>query len=156
MVALLAGAAFLWARFLADGPVGPIPGGSLRGEPTAPADDWGIAEGIQHLPVEHRGSRLPYSGRYWFMLYEGRIHLILPSLFGRGLHDRLLADPRVRVRISDALYDQVATRVDLPSVYTAALPTLVRRQFAIEVMGEVRPLPGRPPVETWIWRLDDP
>lgn len=155
VLAALLGAAFGWARFFADPPVLTIPGGALRGEPAPPPADWRIAEGIQHLPVEHRGPGLPYSTRTWFMLHEGRIHLILPSLFGRGLHDRLLSVPRVRVRVDGRLYDQVAAQVDVPAVYSAALPGLVRRQFAVAVEGEVRPLAGEPPVETWIWRLDD-
>ena len=149
-------ALLLWARFLADPPISLIPGGALRGTPAPPPSDWSIAEGIQHLPVQHLGSGLPYSGRYWFMLREGRIHLILPSLFGQGLHDRLRSDPRVRVRIDGRLYDQVATQVTATAIYSDAVPALVLRQFAIEVRGAVRPLSGQPPVETWIWRLDDP
>jgi hypothetical protein len=156
VVAVLGGAGFGWARLFADPPIGPIPGGSLRGEPAPPPADWSIAEGIQHLPVEHLGGGLPWSTRTWFILYQGRIHLILPSLFGRALQDRLLETPRVRVRIDGRLYEQRATLVDVAAVYSAALPNLARRQFAIEVEGEVRPLGGSPPVETWIWRLDDP
>lgn len=152
----IAGALLLWARFFADPPIGPIPGGALAGTPTPPPEDWRIAEGIQHLPVQHLGSTLPYSGRYWFMLAEGRVHLILPSLFGRGMHERLQDDPRVQVRIGESLYEQVATPVDSADVFSAGVPALVYRQFAIEVQGTVRPLSGTPPVETWIWRLDDP
>jgi len=147
---------FGWARFLADPPFGPIPSGRLRGELSPPPADWSIAEGIQHLPVEHRGDGLPWSTRSWFILYEGRVHLIRASLFGSGLHERLREDPRVRVRVAGRLYDQVAKQVDVAGVYSAALPALARRQFAIAIEGEVRPLAGNPPVETWIWRLDDP
>lgn len=147
---------FTWARFFADPPFGPIPSGRLRGELAPPPADWSIAEGIQHLPVEHLGDGLPWSTRSWFILYEGRIHLIRPSLFGSALHDRLLEEPRVRVRVDGRLYEQIATYVETGAVFSAALPALSRRQFAIEVAGEVTPLPGDPPVETWIWRLDDP
>ena len=37
-----------------------------------------------------------------------------------------------------------------------SMPTIALRQFAIEIEGAVQPLGGEPPVETWIWRLDDP
>lgn len=158
LVALGAGA-FVWARFLAGGPVGPIPGGALRGElATEPVSDWSFAASHDYLSLEHRGGTLPWSTRVWFMVHEGRIHLILPSLFGRGLHDRLLADPHVRIRLDGRLYDQVAVRVDEDdaAVFAAVVPPLVRRQFSIEVDGALRPIPGRGPVETWLWRLEDP
>jgi hypothetical protein len=103
----------VWARLLAGGPVGPIPGGALAGEPAAelPAD-WTFANQEDYLAVESRAFRLPYSTSVWFMAHDGRLHLLLPSFFGDGLARRLAADPRIRVRLAGKLYDQRAVRVD--------------------------------------------
>ena len=156
-ILFLAGAGFLWARFFAGGPVGPIPGGALRGSPVVdPVVDWGFASSHHNVDVEHRGGALPWSRSVWFMVYEGRIHLILPSLFGRGLQDRLLEEPQLRIRLDGNLYDQAAVPVDTVAAFSAMLPPLISRLFAIEVDGELRPIRDRGPVETWIWRLEDP
>ena len=90
-------AAGVWARFLAGGPVGPFPGGALSGRvaETLP-DDWSFANQEDYVTVESRAGRLPYSQGVWFMAYEGRVHLLLPSFFGDGLKNRLDLDPRAR------------------------------------------------------------
>lgn len=156
LVLALGASAFLWARFLAGGPVGPIPGGALRGERGDPPASWEFARAEDYVDVEPRGGGLPWSTRAWFMVHDDRIHLILPSLFGRGLHDRLLVHPDVRIRLGGRLYDLRATPVDAEAAFTAIVPPLVRRQFSVEVGGPVRPRSGEGPVETWLWRLDPP
>jgi hypothetical protein len=80
---LLGGAFFAWARLLHVGPLGPIPGGALSGEPAAalPAD-WSFANRERpcwpptghelcadgcgaDLLIESRAFALPWSGRVW-------------------------------------------------------------------------------------------
>jgi hypothetical protein len=153
----LAGAA-LWVRLLGGGPVlDPVPGGALRGElASEPPRDWSFAATQRYLDVESRAGWLPYSGSFWFMVYQGRPHVILPSFFGDGLQRRLARDPRVRVRIDGRLYEQLAVRIDDPTALGALLAPLLRRQFAVEIAGAVRPVAGARAAETWIYRLDDP
>ena len=150
----------LWARLLAGGPVGPIPGGALTGEPAAelPAD-WSFANQEDYLDVESRAFRLPYSTSVWFMAHEGRLHLLLSSFFGDALERRLERDPRVRVRLAGGLYDQVAVRVDEGATRGAILAPFLRRQLAIEISGAVRNIArpeGDVPVGMTVYRLEDP
>ena len=158
LAALLALAA-VGVRLLAGGPVGPLPGGWLRGELVAePVADWSFANRFQRLEVESRARWLPFSQGSWFIAHEGRLHLLLPSLFGAGLKERLDEDARVRVRIDGRLHDLRAKRVTDESEVAALLRPALRRQFAIEVEGPLRRMApeGSSGVELWVYRLDSP
>lgn len=150
----------VWVRFLAGGPVGPFPGGALSGRAAESLpDDWSFANQEDYVTVESRAGRLPYSSGVWFMAYEGRVHLLLPSFFGDGLKRRLDLDPRVRLRVGEVLYEQRAVAVDDPEILAAMVEPFLLRQMAVEIAGEVRAVPRPPgdvPVEFWIYRLDDP
>jgi hypothetical protein len=154
VIVLLLGAGFGWARLCAGGPIGPIPGGRLRGEPAAPPPDWSFANREDYLLVESDAWALPYSARVWFLAHEGRLHLLLPSFFGDGLKRRLDDDPHLRVALAGRLYEQVAVPVTDPRQIGALLRPVVRRQFAIEIDGEARPV-GRA-AELFAYRLEDP
>jgi hypothetical protein len=158
-VLLLALAGALWVRFFAGGPLGPFPGGALAGEPAPLPEDWGFASQWQYVQVESRADGLPYSTSCWFMVYQGRLHILMNTFFGEGLKRHIDRDPHVRARLDGRLYDLVASRVDDPQVRGALLAPLVRRLFAIEIGGAVREAPrpaGDVPVEMWVYRLDDP
>lgn len=149
------GGFFAWARLLAGGPVGPIPGGALRGERVAQAPaDWTFANRVPYLRVESDAWTLPYSTDVWFLAHGGRLHLLLPSFFGDGLKRRLDDDPRLRVSLDGKLYEQIAVAVSDSKDLAALVAPVIRRQFAIEISGEVRPV-GRG-AELWIYRLEDP
>ncbi len=152
---VLLGIAGVWLRFFAGGPVTLIPGGALSGETAPPPADWSFATASQYVDVESRARALPYSTTTWFMVHEGRLHLLLPSVFGDGLMRRIEEDPRVRVRVDGKVYDQRAVRVDRDGDVGPLLAPLTRRQFAIEIEGPVR-RSGHPAAEIWIYRLEDP
>lgn len=150
----------VWARLLAGGPVGPLPGGALSGElaEELPAD-WSFANRYDYLEVESRAFRLPYSRSVWFMAYDGRIHVLLASFFGDALQRRFAADPRVRIRLDGKLYDLVATPIAEAEQRGPILAPFLRRQFSVEIAGAVRDVPrpeGDVPVAMSIYRLDDP
>jgi hypothetical protein len=157
---LVAAGAAVWVRFLSGTPVGPFPGGALSGTAaeTLP-DDWMFANEEDYVAVESRAGMFPYSRGTWFMAYEGRVHLLLPSFFGDGLKRRLDADPAVRVRIGETLYDQVAVPLDDATIRAEMVKPFLLRQMAIEIGGAIRPAPPSPAgaaVEMWVYRLDDP
>jgi hypothetical protein len=106
--------------------------------------------------VESDAWTLPYSARVWFVAHEGRIHLLLPGFFGDDLKRRIDDDPRIRVAWDGVLYDQVAVRVTESADASSLLAPVIRRQFAIEIGGVVRPVAGANGAELWIYRLDDP
>lgn len=157
VLALLAGGFFAWARLLHAGPLGPIPGGRLSGEPASelPAD-WSFANRDPYLLVESRAFTLPWSGRVWFLSHAGRLYLLLPGFFGDDLVRRLEADPRVRVEVDGRVYEQVAVAVTDDADVGALLAPVVRRQFAIELGGEVRRIPGATGAALHVYRLEDP
>lgn len=153
---LVAGAA--WTRLLAGGPVLPgVPGGWIRGEPARelPAD-WAFASRQDYLLVESRAWTIPWSGRVWFLVHEGRLHLLLPDFFGDGLQRRLADDPRVRVGLDGVLYEQVAVPLAGDADLGPLVAPVLRRQFAIEVEGPVRSTAGPLDVAMAVYRLEDP
>lgn len=154
VLVVLLGGGFCWARLFAGGPLGPFPGGHLRGQPVSPPADWSFANREDYLLVESDAWTLPYSERVWFLAHEGRLHLLLPSFFGDGLKRRIDDDPRVRVALDGRLYEQTAVAVTEPQQIAAILGPVIRRQFAIEIEGQLRPV-GKA-VELWAYRLDDP
>jgi hypothetical protein len=76
------------------------------------------------------------------------------AFFGDGLKRRLDDDPRLRVSLDGKLYEQIAVAVSDSKDLAALVAPVIRRQFAIEISGEVRPV-GRG-AELWIYRLEDP
>ena len=156
-LALVVGGWASWARLFAGGPVAQIPGGWLRGEPASELpDDWSFANRDPYLLVESDAWTLPYSARVWFLAHRGRIHLLLPGFFGDGLKRRLDDDPRVRVSIGGKLYAQVAEPVTDARDLGPLLAPVIRRQFAIEISGAVRPVANAHGAELWVYRLEDP
>jgi hypothetical protein len=154
---LLAGAFLAWARLFHAGPLGPIPGGRLAGEPASetPADR-SFANRDPYLLIESDAFELPWSGRVWVLAHEGRLHLLLPGFFGDELQRRIAVDPRVRVEVDGRVYEQVAERVDDDGAIGALMAPVLRRQFAIEIGGAVRRIPGATQAALAVYRLDDP
>jgi len=148
----------LWARLLAGGPVASgVPGGWLRGEVARERpEEWSFANDQAALLVESRAWTLPWSGNVWFIAHEGQLHLLLPDFFGDGLQRRLADDPRVRVKVGDVLYDQVAVPLMGDDDLAPLVAPVLRRQFAIEVSGPVRTTSGPLEVDMAIFRLEDP
>lgn len=146
-----------WARLFHAGPLGPIPGGALSGEPAEelPAD-WSFANREPYLLVESRALALPWSGRVWFLSHGGRIHLLLPAFFGDDLKRRLDVDPRVRIELAGRAYEQRAEPVTDDAAIGELMAPVIRRQFAIELGGAVRRIPGASRAALWVYRLGDP
>ena len=97
-----------------------------------------------------------YSQRSWFMVYDGRVHLLLPSAFGDALLRRIEEDPRVRLRVGRKLYDQRALPVTAEVDLGALLAPLIRRQFAMEISGRVTRVRREvDEAEIRIYRLED-
>lgn len=162
LLLLLVGTA-LGVRLFAGGPVGFVPGGWLRGELVSePVSDWSFARDEQYADVESRAGLLPYSRSAWFMVHGGDFYLLLPSLFGDGLHSRIERDPRVRVRLKGRVYPQVAVPFDAEEDLAELLAPGLRRTMAVEISGRVRQVaPERGAVRgldarVWIYRLENP
>jgi hypothetical protein len=106
------GATVLFARFVA-GPIGPFPGGQLRGEPAAAAgeDDWGplLADGAT-IALEVRPDD-PYSVTTSHILREGLLYVPCMSCARKTWPGLVAHDDRVVLRINGELYPRRAIRV---------------------------------------------
>ncbi|HET6304466.1 MAG TPA: hypothetical protein VFG80_06760 [Myxococcota bacterium] len=152
---LVAGA--VYARLLAGGPLGPVPGGWLRGEVVAqPVSDWSFARLARPLRVESRARLLPHSTDPWFIVHEGRLHLLLTGLLHGGLLERLDEDPRIRVEVDGKIYEQVAVRVEDPAEISRLVRPGLRKLFAIETVGEIRRTSAAGAGNLAVFRVENP
>jgi hypothetical protein len=85
-----------------------------------------------------------------------KLRQLVSGYFGDDLKRRLDVDPRVRVELGGRVYEQVAVAVSDDADLDDLLAPVIRRQFAIEIGGEVRRIPGTTRAALWVYRLDDP
>jgi len=94
-----------------DGPIGPLPGGRLRGEENPCLGDWTAFASEREVELEVSPDS-PRSVRIWNVVQDGR--LFVPGDFltpvKRWPH-QVEVDSRVRVRIAGKLYRCTARRV---------------------------------------------
>ena len=135
----------------ACGPIGPIPGGRLSGEPGDPQlADWSFVSIHEQAQLETRPTD-PHSVNVWIVgLGE---HLYVPTSMIIGPKDptrrswaaHVAEDPDVRIRIAGRLYERRAVRVDDADEYATARAAL-EAKYALD-----EPDPER---TIWIFRLD--
>ncbi len=155
-ILLLLAAGVVYARLLAGGPVGPLPGGALRGEVVAaPVSDWSFAK-LARVRVESGARLLPHSTMPWFIVHEGRLHLLLTSLLHSGLLERLAEDPRVRIGVDGKRYEQVAIRIQDPAEISRLTRPGLRKLFAIETSGEIRRVSSSGAASLSVYRVENP
>ncbi|MBW2243677.1 MAG: nitroreductase family deazaflavin-dependent oxidoreductase [Deltaproteobacteria bacterium] len=96
---------------LGCGPIWMIPGGRLDGEVAATPSDWAIANDIEDLQLETRPGD-PYSVNVWGAGVGDRFYIAA----GRGEEStwaqNIAADPNVRLRVGEFIYELQATRID--------------------------------------------
>ncbi len=138
---------------LGCGPLGPIPGGRLRGDVvTVEIKDWAFAVEEKTAQIETNPAD-PHSVNVWF----GSLgpHLYVPSsmILGpkdpteRGWVGNVAADPHVRIRIDGRVYERVAVRVTDRDEYAEA-------RAALEKKYELDPEERDAEREIWLFRLD--
>jgi len=91
------------------GPFFMLPGGALRGEiATEPVDDWSFVDDA-FVDVEFRPDD-PYSVELNYFVKDGQLYI--DPAEGRTWLEYLRADPRVRVRFGDTIYERRAVLVE--------------------------------------------
>lgn len=141
------------ALALACGPIGPIPGGALRGDPVAETvQDWSFLDAEHTVQLETRPDD-PYSVNVWIGQQQGRPYVPTSLIAGvdepseRQWVKNALADPRVRLLVQGRLYDLKAVRVD-----DAAERESVRA--ALLAKYEVEASEDGHEDQAWIFRLE--
>jgi hypothetical protein len=96
---------------VACGPLGPVPGGELDGEPSSsPPGDWSFSVEYNIIQVEVRPPD-PYSVNVWCVATGGSLY-VGAGRGGSSVWARALIEaPRARVRLGTVLYEVIATRV---------------------------------------------
>ena len=100
------------------GPLGPIPGGRLRGDlHSAPSSGWAFTEAIETIQLETSPDD-PHSVNAWCGTFQGNLYVPTSLILGaddpeeREWVRNVLADPRIRIRIAGTIYELRAVRVD--------------------------------------------
>ena len=141
-VAVLVGVVFFGARFL-DGPLGPIPGGALKGGVmmSGPVADWSFATDVPEIALQLEAQSR--SRTTWIVVHEGKAYIPASTEFppGKTWHRLALEDGRATLRIDGKRY-----RVTLAKVEDAAVVSAVR-----EVAS--RKYPSRPPGDAWLFQV---
>jgi len=149
----LAACLALSVALVACGPLGPIPGGALRGAvATAPSASWSDIvdiEQVEQIQLETRPLD-PYSVNVWCGVHDG--HLYVPTSLILGADDpmertwvrNVLEDPDVRVRIEGIVYPMRVERVESEQELVAVRQMLLTK-YEIESDPHVE--------QGWIFRL---
>jgi len=91
------------------GPVFIFPGGTMRGDVVSePITDWSFVEDA-FVDVEFRPDD-PYSVELNYFVKDGRLYV--DPAAGRKWLEYLRADPRVRVRFGNSIYERTAVLVE--------------------------------------------
>jgi F420H(2)-dependent quinone reductase len=95
------------------GPLGMIHGGRLDGTlVTAPVTDWSFTDSVQKVQLETAPDD-PYSVNVWCVA-QGEHLWVTAGSHSNTWAKNLIADPRVRVRVGETLYERRAVRVTDP------------------------------------------
>ncbi|MBK7950111.1 MAG: hypothetical protein IPK00_15475 [Deltaproteobacteria bacterium] len=117
-----------------DGPVGPLPGGRLRGVDQPCPTSWAAFADERAVELEV-GPASPRSVRIWNVVDDGR--LFVPGDFLTPIKrwpQRVVADPRVRIRIAGEVFRCRAQRVD-ESEAIARLRLAIGRKYDLAPDG---------------------
>ena len=91
-------------------PIGPISGSSLTGTVVAAPADWTPHAAVATVQLETRPAN-PYSVNIWGVADGARYYVAAGSGAKAKWTAFIAADPRVRLRIDQAIYELKATRV---------------------------------------------
>jgi len=114
------------------GPLGPIPGGRLRGEVEPPPPGWDEIASVRTVQLETRPDD-PHSVNVWSGVVGGRLYVATSLIRGtdvpaeRDWVQHVLADPRVRLRTGGRIYELKATRVNDPARADAVREAMIAK-----------------------------
>jgi len=92
------------------GPFVLFPGGALEGPTVATPDGWSFTDDVDTVQLETRPDD-PYSVNIWVIAIDE--HLYVHAGANRATWvENMEADPNVRVRVNDSIYELAASRVD--------------------------------------------
>ena len=143
------------------GPKGVIAGGPFLGAASAafPAD-WSFSDAEPLIAIETRGALLRHAVTILCVASNGSLYVMARHAPRKRWVQNLEKDPRVRLRVGDALYAGRAIRIGAGPEGEAVARAFLRKYVGVD--AEVaRPLVGPPApgderAEVWTWRIDAP
>jgi hypothetical protein len=87
-----------------------MPGGALKGSTVAAPDSWAFTDAVKTVQLETYPTD-PYSVNIWVVALRGNLY-IHAGTNGSNWVENIEADPNVRLRIGDSIYELLASRVD--------------------------------------------
>lgn len=102
---------FLLAGLLAcNDPFLLAPGGALEGQMAEPPADWSFTDDVDTIQLE-TNPEAPYSVNLWVVALDDRLYVHAGASRSTWV-EHLEADPRARLKVNDAIYELVASRVE--------------------------------------------
>ena len=147
MMKRLLGAIAVLAVTATGCPLGPFAGGRLGGEVRAPLADWAFVDEHETCQLETNPAD-PYSVNTWCTGYGDALYIPTSMILGppvpseREWVRNVQADPRVRVRIGETVYELRAVRVEDEELAEQVLLTLEKKHE-----------PRDPDREIWVYRM---
>lgn len=93
------------------GPLVMIPGGSLSGSVQPVPSDWSFSDDVDVVQLETRPDD-PYSVNVWGVGMGAHFYVVSGDAAESSWAQNVLADPEVRLRVGDAIYEMRAERVE--------------------------------------------
>ena len=110
---------------LGCGPLVTLPGGELSGSVTPTPSDWSFSDSVETVQLETRPGD-PYSVNVWGVGL-GRYFFIAAADPENRWASYMKADPNVRLRIADDLYELRAELAESPAQRSAVLAAIKRK-----------------------------
>lgn len=135
---------------LACGPLGPIPGGRLRGHVEPAPASWSAVESVRTVQLETRPDD-PHSVNVWSGVVGDRLYIATSLIRGtdvpaeRDWVRHVLADPRVRLRVDGRIYELEAIRVEDHTLAAAVRDAMIAK-YEVE--------PDAHSDAAWVFRLE--
>ena len=92
------------------GPFVLLPGGALEGTTASIPESWGFTDAVKTVQLETRPGD-PYSVNIWVIALGENLYVHAGAKRSSWV-ENMEADPEVRLRVNDAIYELVASRVD--------------------------------------------
>ena len=93
-----------------SGPLVLLPGGALEGSTVAIPDSWAFTDDVKTVQLETRPVD-PYSVNIWVIAIGENLYVHAGASRSTWV-ENMEADPNVRLRVDDSIYELVASRVD--------------------------------------------
>jgi hypothetical protein len=87
-----------------------LPGGALEGETAAVPQSWAFTNDVDTVQLETRPAD-PYSVNIWVVAIDPNLYIHAGANRSAWV-EHIEADPKVRMRVNDAIYELAAARVE--------------------------------------------